>query len=100
MSDKLNSRVKCGELRAKLKSLIGSSITVYTKTGGNAGAGFSGILIRVNLRSIELAIKAPSFAKFNKNCQCSSCTKRRSSSAGVMVMIMLRSITAVAFNFI
>lgn len=38
----------CGNLPALLSNYIGETVTIFTSSGGQSGAGFTGVILSVN----------------------------------------------------
>lgn len=68
------------QILAGLSRYVGETVTIYTKSGGDSGSGFTGVLIRVSPLSVTLlsdigpapACALGSCCKKRKHCNCHS----------------------------
>lgn len=83
---------------------IGRIVTVFTRSGGCSGSGFTGLLIHVDCNVIELITRIPSAPRHPFGRQFSfndfsgsgcSCQRDR---FGTRIVIPVRDIVAVVFN--
>jgi hypothetical protein len=90
----------------ELERNIGRVITVFTKSGGCSGRGFTGLLVRVDCHFIKLITSIPSaprhpFGRQFEDCCCDFFSSRRNcerSRFGTVILIPICDIVSFVFN--
>ena len=81
-------------LQSELSPLVGRTVTVFVKSGGASGNGFTGILIEISSEHIKLITEIPSTPRKNMP----ACGRNRQySRLGTNAVILINEIVAITY---